>query len=344
MDNTQAKIKVGFAFSGASSRSIFYIGFLEVLKEHDFPIDYIAALSGATIVASSFACGSLPQLKELALGLNKEIVFGLIDRSKGKGGLYSLSRFEQLIRLYTKNRNFEDVSPKLGFIATDLTAGEEVVLQVGDIAKAITASCTLPVVFAPMPWGNKLLVDGGVITVVPGNVARSANVDIVIGIDLRATRHVFSKWQIMARRIINKIRSLVWPKPAQDLWQSIANKIQYSNFWQDNFALDEYDRQLKDPKLFSVINRSLDIAIEAQQSQNDPTYNCDLLISPELSMPFWKKALYLRFIHFGNNRDYYLAGRQSAKEHLPEMWQLLKDKEQEKNQQEEKLQDLFIKN
>jgi predicted acylesterase/phospholipase RssA len=39
-------VKIGFAFSGASSRSVFYMGFLEVLAENNFPIDYIAALLG----------------------------------------------------------------------------------------------------------------------------------------------------------------------------------------------------------------------------------------------------------------------------------------------------------
>jgi len=59
--------KVGLALSGASSRSVFYIGFLEVLKENDYPIDYIAALSGATIVAASFASGTMNKVKDFSM-------------------------------------------------------------------------------------------------------------------------------------------------------------------------------------------------------------------------------------------------------------------------------------
>ena len=342
MTPTKPIPKVGLALSGASSRSIFYIGFLEVLKEHDFPIDYIAALSGATIVAASFATGTMPKFKQLALKLNKEVIFSLIERSQGKGGLYHLRKFEELVRLYTKNYNFEDVSPRLGFVATDLNAGKEVVLQVGDLAKAICASCALPVVFEPQAWGNKLLVDGGIINVVPGKVARDAGMDLVIGIDLRATRHVFSPWQIFIRRAMNQLRAIFWPKQAKEFWDKFTDKIKYSEFWQNYFLLGQYQEpELEDPRLWSVINRSLDLAIEAQESELDNNFDCDLLIEKEMKVPFMKRALFVRFLHIDNMADYYQAGRDTAEEYLPKMWQLLKDKQIEQASKEEQLQTIF---
>lgn len=351
MLNKQNKIKVGLAFSGASTRSIFYIGFLEVLKENEYPIDFIAALSGGTIVAASFASGTMQKLKELAFRLNKEVIFSLIQRSKGKGGLYHLDKVEELLRTFTKNYNFEDVSPRLGFVATDIIAGEEVVLQVGDLAQAICASCSLPVVFQPRAWGNKVLVDGGIINIVPGNVARQADMDLVIGIDLRATRHIFSPWQIYSRRIVNKIKIIIWPNIMEKLWQKVLDQFRLSDFWQTNFYLGQSGHKLNDPNLFTVIGRSLDIAIEAQQNENlENNYDCDLIISSELEVPFWKKMLFIRFTHVDNTQDYYLAGRKAAEDNLPKMWQLLKNKEVARENMENqkvevvKTQDEIIKN
>jgi predicted acylesterase/phospholipase RssA len=324
---------------------------LEVLQENDFPIDYIAALSGGTIVAASYASGTMHKLKEMAFKINKEVIFSLIERSKGKGGLYHLDRVEELLRTFTKNYNFEDVTPRLGFVATDIIAGEEVVLQVGDLAQAVCASCSLPVVFQPREWGNKVLVDGGIINIVPGNVARQANMDLVIGLDLRATRHIFSAWQIYARRIVNKIKTIIWPEQVEKLWQYILDKFQLSDFWQNNFYLGQSGHKLKGTNLFTVIGRSLDIAIKAQQEE-DPARNfdCDLIISPELEIPFWKKMLFIRFAHIANTKDYYLDGRKAAEENLPKMWQLLKNKEQTmhasanvEQTQDERLKELFIK-
>lgn len=342
MHKKNHKIKVGLALSGASTRSIFYIGFLEVLKEHDFPIDYIASMSGATIVAASFSSGTMDKLKDLAFSINKEVVLRFLERSRSKGGLYHLGKVEELLRTFTKDYNFEDVRPRLGFVATDIVAGEEVVLQVGDIAKAICASCTLPVVFEPQPWGNKVLVDGGIINIVPGNVARQANMDVVIGVDLRATRHVFSPWQIFLRKAVNRIKRWLWPQFAEAFRQRVLNQIHLSEFWEDNFYLGQSGHKLNDPNLLTVIGRSLDIAIEAQQrdKQND-NFACDLLIVPELELPFWKRNLFLRFTHLDNTKDYYLAGRKAAEEYLPKMWQLLKDREDQLQDQQQTLESLF---
>lgn len=335
--------KVGLALSGASSRSVFYIGFLEVLKEHDFPIDYIAALSGATLVAASFATGTMSNLKDFTLRLNKEVILNFIERTHGKGGLFHLRKFEELVRLYTKNYNFEDVTPKLGFVTTDLTAGEEVVLQVGDMARAICASCALPVVFEPQAWGNKFLVDGGIINVVPGKVARDAGVDVVIGIDLRATRHVFSPWQIFLRRLSNQIRAIFWPKQAEEFWHKFTDRIKYSEFWQNYFYLGQvHEPKLEDPRLWNVIGKSLDLAISAQQhSREKHNFDCDILITKDLQVPFWKRALFVRFLHIDNMTDYYQAGRDTAEEYLPQLWQLLKEKQLQQEHNEAKLQELF---
>src|ERR1041385_8032462 len=123
MTTTSKRPTVGLALRGASSRSVFYVGFLEVLHEQGIPIDYIAAMSGGAIVAASYACGTLNQLRETALSLNKELISSLIERSATKSGVYHLDRVEELLRVYTRNQKFEDVQPHMGFIAVDINKG-----------------------------------------------------------------------------------------------------------------------------------------------------------------------------------------------------------------------------
>lgn len=326
---------IGFAFSGASSRSVFYIGFLEVLSENGFPVDYLSAMSGGAVVAASYACGTLPELKKLAFSMDKELIFNVIERSRGRGGLYQLNKVESLLRVYTKNQKFEEVKPRLGFVATDLTTEEEVVLQVGDIARAVTASCTLPGIFQPLEWGNKQLVDGGLINIVPGNVARDANVDIVIGIDMRATRHIFSAWQINLKKVLNKFKQLLWPSHIDFLWQRLASFLDYPDIY------DDYPAQ-SNPNLFGVLGKSMDIAINAQRKHHDDNFDCDLLIVPESSgMPFWKRYLFLHFTDFSNTEEYYQSGRETARQHLPQLWQMLSEKETEQSRRDKQVQHLL---
>ncbi len=334
--NNHNKPKVGLAFSGASSRSMFYIGFLEVLSENNFPIDYIAALSGGAIVAASYACGTLPELKKLVLNMNKEYIFSLIERSKGRGGLYSVNKVESELRVYTQNKKFEDVQPKMGFVTTDLNAGEEVVLQIGDLAHAVCASCTLPFVFEPMEWGNRRLVDGGVMNVIPGNVARAAGVDLVIGIDMRATPYVFSPWQVSLKKVVDFIKQILWPKPMNDLWEMLTR-------WWEYYEFTNPSKQGVNPRLYTVIDRSIELSLIAQKQQTDPTFGCDLLISPEISnLTFWKKHLFLHFTDFSKTQMYYQSGRDTAKRNLSKLWQLLADKEAEFARREKAIQSLII--
>lgn len=333
------KPTVGLAFSGASSRSIFYIGFLEVLRANDFPIDFIAAMSAGAVVAASYSCGTLPELKRLAMSLDKEILFNFIERSQERGGLYQLNKVEELIRVYTKNLNFEDVHPRLGFVTTDIATpkGDEVVLQVGDIARAVCASCTLPGVFQPVEWGNKQLVDGGIINVVPGNVARDANVDIVIGVDMRATRHIFSRWQIILKKSINFLKKMLWPSQLDLIWQKLLSSMDYQDFYND-YPEHAY------PNMFSVLGKAMDIAIRAQKNHKDETFGCDLLIVPDTSqMPFWKRYLFLHFTDFSNTQEYYKSGKRTAEQYLPKMWQLLADAEQKNNLRDKKVTSLLQK-
>jgi predicted acylesterase/phospholipase RssA len=321
---TKYRPKVGLALAGASSRSVFYIGFLEVLKEEGFDIDYISTLSGGSIIAAAYSCGTLPELKKRALKIDKELVFSIIEKSKGKSGLYQLDKVEEIMQTYTKNLRFEDVHPRLGIVATDITAGEAVVLEIGDLARAICASCALPFIFEPIPWGNRLLVDGGVAGVVPGSAARKAGMDIVIGVDLSAKTYVFSWWQVLAGRLVKSLKKIFLVDHASLLWDRISA---YAS------SLDSYDTYsslineatVKRPGMFSVLGRSVDIALAAQKIE-DPRktdYNCDLLIAPPLKIPWWKRHLFFLFTDFSNIEEMYELGRETAREYLPEMRQLI---------------------
>lgn len=338
--------QVGLALSGASSRSIFYIGFLEVLDEHDFPVDFISSMSGSAVVAASYACDTMPALKKAVFDFDKEVIFNLVERSKGKGGIYHLEKVEEWLRVYTKNLKFEEVQPRLGIVATDITAGEEVVLQVGDIARAVCASCTLPGIFKPMPWGNKNLIDGGILNVVPGNVVRQAGLDIVVGIDMRATRFVFSRWQIILKRILNATKRIIWPNQASQLWQRVASLLDYSDSLDPYSSIDDLVKRTEYPNLFSVLGRSLDLAIEAQRrAVESDSFDCDLLIVPEVPhAPWYKKLLLMHFTDFSKTEEYYRGGRLTAEKYLPKMWQLLADFEQKEQQQDRVLQNIITEN
>jgi NTE family protein len=325
MFNQNKRPKIGLALRGASSRSVFYIGFLEVLEEQGVPIDYISAMSSSSIVAAAYACGTLQQLKEQALSLNKEVLFSMIEKSRSNNGIYNLDKVEEMLRLFTKDYRFEDTRPLMGFVAADLNKGEEVVLCMGDIARAIRITCTVPGVFEPVSWGNRTLVDGGIISVIPGKVAQAAGMDIVIGVDLRTANHIFSRPQIWAKKVISAIRSVLLIDQAAKLRHRLKDVLEQTGVW--GHYSDSLDTQSDYPGVFSVLGRSIDLALEAERlPENQYPYQCDLMITPKMPTGTrWEQWIYLGMVDFNNSRKLYELGRQTAWEYVPKIWQMIVD-------------------
>ncbi len=333
---TKHRPTIGLALRGASSRSVFYIGFLEVLHEQGITIDYIAAMSGGAIVAAAYACGTLNQLREMALGLNKELISSLIEKSETKSGVYNLDRMEEYLRVYTRNQKFEDVQPLMGFIAVDINKGEEVVLSMGDIAHAARASCTLPWIFEPVSWGNRLLVDGGIMNIIPGDVVQAAGIDIVIGVDLRNTDYIFGRPQIWAKKVLNTLKRLLLLNQAEKLWHHAANYISTTGLFSGFPDLQTFPTQ-DYPGKYGVLGRAMDLALAAEQKQSkDSNYGCDLLIRPAIRrISGWQRGLHL--LDFSHNREFYELGRQTAEDYAPKIWQLMADQEKKQEQVDQTL-------
>ncbi|MEO8018376.1 MAG: patatin-like phospholipase family protein, partial [Pseudomonadota bacterium] len=80
-------------------------------------------------------------------------------------------------------QSFDDLAIPFRAIATDIVTGDRVVLDHGDLTTAMRASLSAPGVFAPVESENRMLVDGGLSSNLPIDVARQMGVDILIVVD-----------------------------------------------------------------------------------------------------------------------------------------------------------------
>ncbi|MCL4721197.1 MAG: patatin-like phospholipase family protein, partial [Gammaproteobacteria bacterium] len=69
-------------------------------------------------------------------------------------------------------------------MATDMLAGEMVVLDSGDLSVAMRASMAVPGAFSPVIIGDKILADGGMMRNLPVDIARDLCADVVIAVSL----------------------------------------------------------------------------------------------------------------------------------------------------------------
>ncbi|MEA3341765.1 MAG: patatin-like phospholipase family protein, partial [Chloroflexota bacterium] len=67
-------------------------------------------------------------------------------------------------------------------VAVDLETGEEVVIREGSVVEGLLATSAVPVVFSPVRWQGRLLVDGGVLNNAPFDIARQMGADRVIAV------------------------------------------------------------------------------------------------------------------------------------------------------------------
>jgi predicted acylesterase/phospholipase RssA len=176
----------------------------------------------------------------------------------------------------------------------------------GDIAKAARISCTLPGIFEPVKWGDKTLVDGGLLTMVPSDFLKQAGMDVTVGINMRGTKHIFTETQINAKKVLNFFKKILLINGLGSLLNNV-------------FKEDPADNS-KIPGIFEVIGKSMDLAIAANKNSENSEADCDLtIISP---LPKSGKDEFNPEISL----FYYQKGRETAAEYAPKILELIKAK------------------
>ena len=313
--------KIGLAFSGGTLRAIAQLGILEVFDEHRIPIDYIAAAASGCITAAAYACGTLQKLKETWFSLDNDKLKSLVGREGANGGIYHLRKMEDFLRQFTENKHFEDVKPRLAFVAVDIVAGEEVAIQMGDIARAARISCSVPGIFEPVKWGGRLLVDGGLLLdTVPVSFVREMGGDIIIGVDIADSKYVFGNygWLIYFWKKYIYLRQNSISK-----FLSSANRYLKSHLQKilpdfgsevENYAVDLDEKKRS---TFSVLSRSLDVMIEKKYRHEISESKSEVLLLPPIK--------HLRSYDTKNVAACYEEGRRAAEAAMPRIKRLIEN-------------------
>lgn len=106
---------------------------------------------------------------------------------RGPGGTFKPDRFLNFLLAAVHKRTFEELDIPLHVIATDYWNGEEVVLEAGELLPALKASIAIPGVFAPVKIGNRKLLDGGIVDLVPYEHILG-RCDVSIAVNVAGTR------------------------------------------------------------------------------------------------------------------------------------------------------------
>ena len=213
---TGARPKIGLALSGGGARGAAHIGVLKVLEENLIPVDYIVGTSMGAIVGALYASGMSPDELEAVIS-HIDWSDAFVDRIPRKDrsfrrkrdddlylikpkpgvskdglefplGILDGQKIDLLLKRHTLRvttvRDFDELSIPFRAVAADIETGEAVVIGHGDLALAMRASMSIPVVFAPRIIGGRLLVDGGISSNLAIDVVRQMGADVVIAVDI----------------------------------------------------------------------------------------------------------------------------------------------------------------
>ncbi len=175
---------IGLALGGGGIRGLAHLGVLEVLEEAHIPVDYLAGTSMGGLVGAVYAAG-VPVADAIAFAKR----LGLIDIASPDGnwrGLFGHAKIAKLLTelLGSDALTFEDLRIPLSVVATDIERGEMVVFNRGPLIPALLATSAFPIMFAPLQYEERWLIDGGMVNNLPVDLVRQMGAERVLGVNV----------------------------------------------------------------------------------------------------------------------------------------------------------------
>jgi NTE family protein len=205
--------KVGLALGGGGVRGFSHIGVLNVLEQEGIAIDLIVGTSAGALIGGAYASGQ--SLKEIQSKIDSYLSSPEFEDStlKSIGQTFSLENkgffnktknfvmnrfwfvkaffkpsvlpsgdFQSLINYFIPDIDIRETKIPFRAVSTDLITGKKIVISIGSLRQAVLASSSVPGAVEPVRYGELILADGGITSLVPVYAAREAGADVVIAV------------------------------------------------------------------------------------------------------------------------------------------------------------------
>jgi len=194
--------KVALVIGSGGLKCAAVIGLIQVLEHENIGLDMVVGCSGGSVFGAAIALGfNSDQLiktraqtwtddvtKKISLKSISRILFPRVTKNNDLIGIFDDQTMAGNIeKAFGRSTTFSDTLIPFHCIATDFHTGETIVISEGPLAKAVRISSGIPVLFAPVDWNGKLLIDGGLSNPLPVDVAIQNGADIIIAVGFETT-------------------------------------------------------------------------------------------------------------------------------------------------------------
>ena len=187
-----SKKRIALVIGSGGIKCAAAAGLWRVLQEEGIVVDSVVGCSGGSMYAALIANHvDVKIMEEWSRTLwTSDIMQGYTENLKAskdgtlrfneRSGLVDDSVMNKKLRDVYGDWQFADLKMPFKVVATDLLAGEKVVLSEGSVFDAIRASLAIPIIFPPWEVGGRLLIDGAASDPLPIDVAIQDGADIII--------------------------------------------------------------------------------------------------------------------------------------------------------------------
>ena len=176
--------KIALVLGAGASKGFAHIGVLKILETNKIPVHMIVGTSVGSVIGSFYAYGlNAFELQKLSFSIEQK---DIVDFTIPDNGFIKGEKLEEFVNKTLKNTPMEKLKIPFYAVATEIQNGQETVFGRGNTGQAVRASCSIPGVFRPVKIGDKVYVDGGVISPVAVDAAKRLGADVVIGVDISA--------------------------------------------------------------------------------------------------------------------------------------------------------------
>lgn len=212
--------KVGLVFSGGGAKGLSHIGTLKALEENHIPIDYITGTSMGGIVGAMYAAGYSPKkIEEIALSKdfqnwvngrytsdytyyfqknapNASMLTAKVAIDTGFHFSFRSNIINDIplnfafLELFSQasavsKDNFDHLFVPYRCMVADVLSQKSITVGKGNLAEAVRATMTVPIIYRPIKLDGKYVFDGGLYNNFPADVMeKEFKPDYVIGVNV----------------------------------------------------------------------------------------------------------------------------------------------------------------
>ncbi len=209
------RARTALVWGAGGIKSVCHVGLLRVLERENIPIDLIVGSSGGSLFGAAYALGATAEqiehwvnrfwtrqiFRDYGYRQMAKMIWPRRMRFDESFGIIKGEHVRRVFQRLFGDLRFEDTRIPLRVVASDLQAGEPVLLQEGPLVDAIRASISMPVFFQPCLLNGRYLVDGAVCAPLPLEYAiiEGAEVIISMGFANRPHPHIDSPLRLVTQ-------------------------------------------------------------------------------------------------------------------------------------------------